>query len=99
MTIFTKIENFLDDDILQPIEKGARWIESTKPVQYFENVVSIPYNTVRASANAIEAIANESGTFVHKTAQNIENAEKNISESFKYLPYFTVGLVIFMILK
>lgn len=99
MTIFNSVVNFLDEDIINPLEKAGRWIESSKPIQYVENIASIPYNVSRATANTIEAIADDAPKFIHSTEQNIEKGESNIADAMKYLPYLATGLIIFMILK
>lgn len=98
MPVFNNIINFIDDDIVHPIEKAAKWVESTKPIQYIENIGKTTYNLSLAAENASSALANESGQFVRKTAQSIEKTEENISDSFKYLPYIAgIGILIYLL--
>ena len=103
MTIFRKIENLIDDDIVKPVENAASFVWNSAPAKYVEkgvkNAVSIPYNIIEMEANGTEALANNISNFVNKTSSNIIQTEHNIADTFKYLPYVAAGIAVYLILK
>jgi hypothetical protein len=100
MGIISKIEQVLDDDIINPVENFARSLYNygDKAVIEVEDIGKEIYTGGKSVINYGENVVKETGELLLNTEKILVKAENSLGDIIAYTPLILGGLIVFYFL-